>query len=237
MDQEKIGKFILDIRKKNNLTQREFADKFGVTYQAVSKWENGKNIPDISILKMICEEFDVELNEILDVKTTNRNNSDGNSLLKSIIIVCIFLVIVLLVFFTQFNYSKGKGFEFKTLEASCDNFNISGSIAYNDLKSSIYISNVEYCGKKDDTKFKKIECNLYEIEKSKSIKIGSCGYDIKDDITLDDYLKEVKFNINNYSSVCKDYTESRLQLEIDATDEDNNVISYKIPLKLNDNCK
>jgi len=237
MDQEKIGKFILDIRKKNNLTQKEFADKFGVTYQAVSKWENGKNIPDISILKMICEEFDVELNEILDVKTTNRNNSDGNSFLKSIIIVCIFLVIVLLVFFTQFNYSKGKGFEFKTLEASCDNFNISGSIAYNDLKSSIYISNVEYCGKKDDTKFKKIECNLYEIEKSKSIKIGSCGYDIKDDITLDDYLKEVKFNINNYSSVCKDYTESRLQLEIDATDEDNNVISYKIPLKLNDNCK
>ena len=233
MNQEKIGKFILNIRKKNNLTQKEFADKFGVTYQAVSKWENGKNIPDISILKMICEEFNVELNEILDVKTVNKENNT----LKSIIVIGIFLIIVLVVFFTQFNYSKGKNFEFKTLEASCDNFNISGSIAYNDLKSSIYISNVEYCGKKDDTKYKKIECNLYEIEKSKSIKVGSCGYDIKDEITLEDYLKEVKFNIDNYSSVCKDYTTSRLQLEIDATDSDNNVITYKIPLKLNDNCE
>ena len=41
MDQEKIGKLIKVIRKKNNLTQAEFAEKYGVTYQAVSKWENG----------------------------------------------------------------------------------------------------------------------------------------------------------------------------------------------------
>ena len=53
MNQEKISKFIKDIRIKNNLTQKDFADKFGVTYQAVSKWENGKNLPDINILKEI----------------------------------------------------------------------------------------------------------------------------------------------------------------------------------------
>ncbi len=41
MDQELIGKFIKEIRKKNNLTQQEFATKYKVTYQAVSKWENG----------------------------------------------------------------------------------------------------------------------------------------------------------------------------------------------------
>ena len=50
MDQEKIGKFIKDLRIKNNLTQKEFADKYNVTYQAVSKWENGKNMPDLSLL-------------------------------------------------------------------------------------------------------------------------------------------------------------------------------------------
>lgn len=233
MDQEKVGKIILDIRKKNNLTQKEFANMFGVTYQAVSKWENGKNIPDISILKEICEKFDIDINQILDVKTKANNTSA----IKNIVIIGLFLITVLVVFFTQFNYTKGKSFEFKTIEASCDNFNISGSIAYNDLKSSIYISNVEYCGRKESTKFKKIECNLFEIEKSKSIKVGSCGYDIEGEVTLDEYLKKVKFNIDNYSSVCKNYTHSRLQLEIDATDSDNNLISYKIPLKLKDNCK
>lgn len=41
MDQEKIGKLIKEIRKKHHLTQNALATKYGVTYQAVSKWENG----------------------------------------------------------------------------------------------------------------------------------------------------------------------------------------------------
>ena len=49
MNQEKVGKFIKKLRIDNNLTQAEFADKLGVTYQAVSKWENGKNVPDIAL--------------------------------------------------------------------------------------------------------------------------------------------------------------------------------------------
>ena len=42
MNPERIGQMIKEIRKKNHLTQKQFADKYGVTYQAVSKWENGK---------------------------------------------------------------------------------------------------------------------------------------------------------------------------------------------------
>ena len=66
MDQEKIGKFIKDLRIKNNLTQKEFADKYNVTYQAVSKWENGKNMPDLSLLKDICKDFDVSLDDLFN---------------------------------------------------------------------------------------------------------------------------------------------------------------------------
>ena len=68
MNQEKIGKLIKEIREKNHLTQGELADKLGVTYQAVSKWENGKNIPDIAILKRISELYDVDINTLLDLK-------------------------------------------------------------------------------------------------------------------------------------------------------------------------
>ena len=55
MNQERIGKLIKEIRKDNNLTQKDLAKKLGVTYQAVSKWETGKNIPDIAILKKLVK--------------------------------------------------------------------------------------------------------------------------------------------------------------------------------------
>ena len=66
MNQEKIGSLIKKIRKENNLTQKDFAKKYGVTYQAVSKWENGKNIPDIALLKEICSDYNIDINELLD---------------------------------------------------------------------------------------------------------------------------------------------------------------------------
>ena len=68
MDQEKIGKFIKEIRTKEKLSQQKFALKYGVTYQAVSKWENGKNIPDISILKEMCREYEMNLDDFLETK-------------------------------------------------------------------------------------------------------------------------------------------------------------------------
>ena len=55
MDQERIGNLIKEIRKDNNLTQAELGDSLGVTAQAVSKWENSKNIPDIAVLKEISD--------------------------------------------------------------------------------------------------------------------------------------------------------------------------------------
>ena len=57
MNPDKIAKIIKDIRVKNNLSQQKFADKYGVTYQAVSKWENAKSIPDLAILTKICNDY------------------------------------------------------------------------------------------------------------------------------------------------------------------------------------
>ena len=51
MDQQKIGLFIARRRKELNLTQRELADKLGITDRAVSKWENGRCMPDLSLLQ------------------------------------------------------------------------------------------------------------------------------------------------------------------------------------------
>lgn len=54
MDQEKIGKFISKLRKDNNMTQHELANKLHVTDSAVSHWEDGRRVPDISLFEPIC---------------------------------------------------------------------------------------------------------------------------------------------------------------------------------------
>ncbi len=64
MNQEKIGKFIADRRKKNNLTQEQLAEKLNISKNAVSKWERGLNLPDVSIMQDLCKILNITLNEL-----------------------------------------------------------------------------------------------------------------------------------------------------------------------------
>lgn len=65
MDQIKIGKFISTLRKEQNMTQAELAAKLGVTDRAVSKWENGRGLPDLSFIVPLSEALDISINELL----------------------------------------------------------------------------------------------------------------------------------------------------------------------------
>ena len=230
MNPEKVGKFIRELRKKNNLTQKDLADKLGVTYQAVSKWENGKNIPDIAVLKQICDEYNIDINEILNGEKKEKKNKN---IIKIIIpILIIIVVIILLILLLNKN---NKDFEFKTISSKCSDFKITGSAAYNKDKTSIYISNIEFCGNNSEEKYKKINCKLYENNNDTKIKISECKE--KKDINIVEYLKDTNINVNNYNSTCKRLTSNTLILEIYALDNNNKTITYTIPIKLNDNCK
>ena len=65
MDQEKIGKFIAKCRKENNLTQEQLGEKLGVTSKSISRWENGKTMPDLSLFKPLCKELNITLNDLM----------------------------------------------------------------------------------------------------------------------------------------------------------------------------
>lgn len=65
MDQVMIGKFIAACRKEQNLTQAALAEKLGITDRAVSKWENGRSLPDSSIMLELCELLSINVNELL----------------------------------------------------------------------------------------------------------------------------------------------------------------------------
>jgi transcriptional regulator with XRE-family HTH domain len=65
MDQIKIGAFLKELRKERNLSQEQLADKFNVSARSISRWENGKTMPDISILIELADFYDIDIRELI----------------------------------------------------------------------------------------------------------------------------------------------------------------------------
>ena len=87
MDQVKIGKFIAQCRKNNNLTQMQLAEKLNITDRAISKWENGKAMPDSSLMLDLCKELKISVNELLSgemIEMKNYNESVEKNLLDMV---------------------------------------------------------------------------------------------------------------------------------------------------------
>ena len=74
MNQEKIGKFIATARKEQNLTQEQLAEKLGITYKAVSKWECGKGLPDASIMIELCKILKITVNDLLSGEKVDKEH-------------------------------------------------------------------------------------------------------------------------------------------------------------------
>lgn len=226
MNAEKVSKLIKEIRKKYNLTQKELADKYNVTYQAVSKWENGKNLPDMILLKQISKDFNISLNDILEGKyNTNKRLNISIVIIMILISGLIYLIINI----------DNEDFKFKTITTECNNFKISGIISYSNKKSAIYIDTIEYCGGDNLEIYQNIECNLYETNNNIIKRISTCDYKNNQNVSLEKFLENINITIDNYYQICKEF-KNNLYLEINATDKNNKITTYKVPLTLKENC-
>ena len=105
---------MLELRKDKKMTQQELADKIGVTDRAISKWENGRGMPDISLMKPLCEILDITLNELISgekidkkeyqkksdeniFKTIKYTNKKTNFFKKFLIcLISVFLILILM---------------------------------------------------------------------------------------------------------------------------------------------
>ena len=227
MDQEKFGNLIKKIRKDNNLTQKEFADKYNVTYQAVSKWENGKNMPDSLLIKKICDDFNLKIEDLFNGEVKKKSYVSVMIVLGLIVFFIWGLVIIRCI---------DSSYEFKTITTSCERFNISGSLAYNTKKATIYISNIEYCGGDNREMYSSISCTLYEEDIELFKKIDSYVYE-GSPITLEKFLKDVKFKVDDYDSICKDRNIHALYIDIIAKDDKDRAKKYRVDLEVEGSCK
>ena len=223
MNQEKIGKFIKKIRIKNNLSQNEFASRLGVTFQAVSKWENGKNLPDILTLKQISNEFNVNIDEIINGKQ-NKIRVDKLAILNVILIVFVILLTFVLVF-----KNKNLIFSLNEIKSSNNDFSVIGSVAQNDVKASLIITEIKYNGKEDNTVYKNLDCIIYGKINGKKVKLSECKRG--NNKTLKNYLENLKLKLDNYNK-SKLFNESDIYIEIKLDDYNLKSISYIIPIEI-----
>lgn len=87
MDQIKIGNFIAERRRLKNLTQAQLAEMLGITDRAVSKWENGRSLPDSGIMLELCAILGITVNELLCgevIGMENKNEKLEDTLLEMV---------------------------------------------------------------------------------------------------------------------------------------------------------
>lgn len=127
MNQEKVGKFIAQCRRENGYTQASLAEKLGITDRAISKWENGKSMPDVSIMLELCELLKINVNELLTGEhiimdnykeaaeknlvemRTQEEKANEKAHKKMIVIGIIFVIMLVLTYFAGKNIGEDLG--------------------------------------------------------------------------------------------------------------------------------
>lgn len=135
MNTEKIGEYILKLRKKRGLTQEELANKIYVTNKAVSRWETGKSLPEIETLYLLSKKLGVSVNDILNVGIKDElevkkyfDKKRTKNILLDIITLLLIIVLPLLYNFFISNYTINiviKELTEKNIENSILNFILS----------------------------------------------------------------------------------------------------------------
>lgn len=256
MNYETIGKFIQSKRKEKGLTQKELAEKLGVTDKAVSKWERGLGCPDVSILEILAKELDTSILEILKgriiedeiIKVTEANdyvketinftkNKTKEIINKIIVFLTISISILLLILNIENIISLNKKYEYDFNNETV----IEMKKQLNKLKTNIELIEQNQ-GNFDDEEYQEITQDLKyikeKLDNSKILKYeDNIKLTIKDIYIIDDntildlygikILKELEKDIEE-EQLFKDNIMAKVYLNINAHEQTEKSYKYKI---------
>jgi transcriptional regulator with XRE-family HTH domain len=212
MNYEKIGILIASLRKEKGLTQKELADKLGITDRAVSKWERGLGCPDISLLDDLSRILDISILEILKGRRLDKDEIVNN---ESVI--------------ESMNYSKESlKYKFKkyfNIVSIAIIIIISSILIVSNLRSIYYLNKTyhnDYYDNQDDNILKEISDNIEKIKNNQGIYNNDEYKKILDFINeLDNNLKiqnnKYYYNKNDYkySEIVKFYYSHQKYIYLD----------------------
>ena len=238
MDVNKIGKFILYLRKEKKLTQFQLGEKLGVSDKTVSKWERGICLPTPAIVDKLIQYFDITIMEFYagernkklkdDVAnetiktamelTKQDTNKKYKKIISLIMVGCVFIIFILLIIFTYNTYDKYHAYG---ITSSNEKYSANGNLVFGGKDSYISIQNLDIMDE--------------ELLNKK-------GYCFQYILSLDDILIHVNgdiylFEKTNQSELIllKDYVEDiSIYIKDDLSDllKDKDLLSEELSLKI-----
>ena len=191
MDQNKIGKFIEKARKARHLTQQQLADILGVSNTAISKWEHGNNLPDISMLEPLSIALKVDMLDLLTAQSSTHTKVSkkcaqqrkNKSIRFILIVITLILFILTTNFITYHNCNKiterilSEQIQVYKISSNNIDYVVEGYIIFNNKENLVYIEKIAFQGLEnhniDYTKIKEVkyylELNGYKILKETQI--------------------------------------------------------------------
>lgn len=233
MDNKKIGKLIAELRRKKGLTQQELGDKVGVGFRAVSKWERGITLPDISIINEVSKILGISSDELLSGELNKTNKTKKKFSIK-ITITLIILIVITILFSSILAEYNNKTYTYN-IESTSDEYYVEGQVIIHKNKLTIMINKLKF----SDAEFASTEIKNYEYQIITNDKL-IIGYGSTPDTiviekinTIQDFTEKFRINYNDRTSFSKkEIVGNGLIVNVDFQTQDNQDISKKLEIKL-----
>lgn len=249
MNQQKIGEFIMLLRKEKKLTQTELANLIFVARETVSKWERGLNIPDPHSLVLLANIFDVSINEIIAGEYINESNEEQINTLLSILksntkhkrlkrdfllIICI-IIIIILIFFLAYFLSNFNTLRIYLISGANDDYYLSNSLIVL-VKEKSYIqigSIIDLETNTNISNIKDYKISLYYEENNKEYLIFSSNgsdtfYTNLNNLDDNHYQKLLNALESLYLSIEYEENISKIKLDVQLDYVNNHFFSFGI---------
>ena len=231
MNQEKIGKLIAKQRKAKGLTQQQLGDKVGVGYRAVSKWETGLTLPDISIINELSAILGITADELLKGELNNKEQKHHS---KTALLIIIFTIMIITIIVSI--YIKNSNSEYAyTITVDNANTHVVGNTVFKRNRLKMTIKSINF----DDYELNQTMVQNYQYKIiSNDVVIFGFGYNsitesLKEPVMIRDLLK--KINIDFYDEIeltQNEIVENNIFVEFIFTDIDGNIINKELELVL-----
>lgn len=233
MDNKKIGKLIASLRKELNLTQQELGDKVGVGFRAVSKWERGQTLPDITIINELSKILGITSDELLsgEIDKTKRVKNQ-KKLPKKIRVMILTITIAILMLFAFLIYHNNKTYVYNLISKDNATIAITGQVTFQNNKISLVVHKLRFV-EDHDLKNKIIKNYEYQISSNGTFIYGF-GYSPNGDIlekgrTIQEFTEQFEIKYSGDSDLTrKEIIDNDLNITLKLIDEDGKEITKEI---------
>lgn len=201
MNQEKIGNFLKKLREEKGWTQEELADKLNVVREAISRWERGKGIPEITSLDNLSKIYNVSIEEILSGECNPKENItlklyENQNKLKKKLTICILVVLLLIIMFLGYYFiSQFRQVKIYDIFAESKNFRITNDVMIK--TNDRIVLNINHIENNNNLKIDKLEL-FYKDNNEEKLILRTTN----EIINITDYIDSSEyFEWNNFEQI------------------------------------